>query len=107
MTQRQNDFLQPLLETMQRNSDRQDKRLDELTQKIDANTVTTDQVLQQARYTNGRVTQNEADIKALQSQVGRKLSLQPNVMYLIALGAVLLLIIIASLLHVNLGGIIK
>lgn len=96
----QNDFLQPLLDLM-------NKRMDTMENKIDANTKTTDEILAQARYTNGRVTKSEADIKALQTQEGHKLSLPPNVMYLIALGAVLLLVIIASLLHVDLGGIVK
>lgn len=94
------DFLQPLLDLM-------NKRMDTIESKVDGNTATTEKVLEQARYTNGRVTKAEGDIKALQSQAGRKLNLQPSLMYLIALGAVMLLVIIASLLGINLGGLLK
>ena len=94
------DFLQPLLDLMNR-------RMDTMEKKIDANSETTEKVLEQARYTNGRVTKAEGAIKALQSQAGRKLNLTPNVMYLIALGAIILLVIIASLLGIDLGGLLK
>lgn len=97
----QNDFLQPLLDMMA-------KRLDTLEQKIDANTVTTNQTLEQAKYTNGRVTRAEKAIAKLEQGRGKKLSLDfsPNVIYLVALGAVILLAIIATVLHVQLGGIL-
>lgn len=94
------DFLQPLLDLM-------NKRMDTMENKIDANSATTEKVLEQARYTNGRVTKAEANITALQKQAGRKLNLQPNLLYLIATGGIILLAIIAQLLHISLGGLIK
>ena len=86
------NFLQPLLDMMNR-------RMDTLEQKIDANTTTTNQVLDQAKYTNGRVTK-------LEQARGKRLNITPNVVYLMALGAVILLAIIATVLHVQLGGIL-
>lgn len=103
----QPDFLQPLLELMQRNAESQTKRLDSFESKMDANTVTTQQVLDEIRATNGRVTVNEAAIKRLETSKGKKLEIPPNVIYLIALGAVILLAVVATLLHVNLGGLLK
>jgi Flp pilus assembly protein TadB len=94
------DFLKPLLDLMNR-------RMDTIETKVDANTNITAEVLEQARHTNGRVTKSEDDIKALQTQAGHKFNLQPSLLYLIALGAVILLVVIASLLHINLGGILK
>lgn len=108
MAQRQTDFLQQLLETMQRNSDRQDIRMDELNKKIDANTVTTNQVLSQARQTNNQVSRHDQEIKDLQKKTGSKFAnINPSVIYLIALGSVILLMVVASLLHVDLKGLFK
>ena len=108
MTTRQNDFLQQLIETMQRYQDRQDKRLDELNEKIDGNTQTTNQILVQAQRTNGRVNRHDTEIKELQKKSGSKLAnINPNVIYLIALGAIILLMIIASILQVDLKGLFK
>lgn len=108
MTQRQNDFLQQLLETMQRNSDRQEQRLDELTTKIDGNTATTNQILTQAQATNGQVLRHDQEIKDLQKKAGSKLSsVSPNVIYLVALGSVILLMVIATMLHVDIKGLFK
>lgn len=96
----QEDFLKPLLDLMNRRMDGVEKNLQE-------NTKITNQILDQARYTNGRVSKAESDITALQKQAGRKFNFQPNLMYMIALGSVLLLVIIASLLNINIGGILK
>lgn len=95
---KQTDFLQPLLEMM-------NKRMDTLEQKIDSNTQTTNQVLQQAKYTNGRVTKAEKAIVRLEKMGGKRvnLNLPPNIIYLLAIGFVILLIIIAKLLHADLG----
>lgn len=97
--QQHDDFLQPLLDMM-------DRRMDTLEHKIDANTVTTNKTLEQARYTNGRVTKAEANIIELQKQSGRKLNFNPNIIYLLAIAFVLLLAIVASILHIQIGGIL-
>lgn len=102
----QPDFLQPLLDLMQRNAADQTKRMDSLETKLDSNTTTTQKILDEAKYTNGRVTDNEAAIKRLESASGKKLNLPANVIYLIALGAVILLAVIATLLHINLGNLL-
>lgn len=108
MTKRQTDFLELLLEMMQKTSERQDKRLDELNEKIDKNTETTNKVLIQAKATNGQVLRHDAEIKELQKKQGTKLaSISPGVIYLIALGAVILLTVVGSLLGVDLKGIFK
>lgn len=107
MTKDKNDFLQPLLDLMQRNADDQSKRMNSFEAKLDKNTSTTQKILDEAKYTNGRVTTTESAIKRLETAKGKKLDLAPNVIYLIAVGAVILLIIVAALLHVNLGGLLN
>lgn len=93
---------------MQRNSDRQEQRLDELTTKIDGNTATTNQILTQAQATNGQVLRHDQEIKDLQKKSGSRLSsISPNVIYLVALGSVILLMVIATMLHVDITGIFK
>jgi hypothetical protein len=102
-----NDFLKPLLDMMNR-------RMDDLATKLDSNTALTQQALDEIRATNSKVDQHDHSINALQRaiqrkerSIGRKLDLNPSIVYLIALGAVILLLTIASLLHVNLGGLFK
>lgn len=104
---RQDEFLKPLLDLMQRNAERQDKQLDELTRKIDANTAISQQALEESKATNGRINAVEGRLRKVETKKGKKLELNPNVIYLIALGAVILLIIVASLLKVDLGGLVK
>ena len=96
---KQNDYLQPLLDLM-------NKRMDSLEQKIDSNTATTNKILDQAKYTNGRVTQAEKDIKTLQLVKGKKFTIPTPILYLIALGAVITLVIVAKLVGADLGGIL-
>lgn len=103
----QPDFLEPLLKLMQQNAEAQTGRMDKFEAKMDANTATTQKVLDEIRDTNGRVSETERAIKRLQTAKGKKLALPPNVIYLIALGAVILLAVIATLLHVNIGGLLK
>lgn len=102
----QPDFLQPLLDLMQRNADAQSKRMDGFEAKLDANSVTTQKTLDEAQATNGRVTLVESAVKRLESAKGKKLDLPANVIYLIALGAVILLAVVATLLHINLGNLL-
>jgi septal ring factor EnvC (AmiA/AmiB activator) len=103
MANQKQDYLQPLLDLMQRNADQQSKRMDGLEKKIDANTTTTNQVLDQAKYTNGRVTKAEKRIRNLESRGFKKLNINPNTLYMIALGCVIALYIIAKSLHIELG----
>ena len=98
---KQNDFLKPLLDVM-------NDRMDRIEDKVDANTTLTQQTLTQAKYTNGRVTKLERQVAAEKAKkTAKKLNLPtPPVLYLIALGAVILLIIVATLLKVPLGGLL-
>jgi hypothetical protein len=90
----QENFLKPLLDLM-------NKRMDTLENKIDSNTITTDKTLTQAQYTNGRVTKLEKKVAdSMNVKVAKKFNLPPNVIYLLALGAVLLLVIIAVILKI-------
>lgn len=96
-----NDFLQPLLDMMNR-------RMDDFDKKIDANTATTNKVLEQVSGITNEVDGHDKAIKRLESVKGKKpLTLNPNVIYLIALGFVMLLAIIAGILHINVGGLLK
>lgn len=102
-----NDFLKPLLDMMNR-------RMDGLEKKIDNNTDLTQKSLDEISATNSTVAQHDSAIKTLQHALqrterksGKRIDLNPNVVYLIALGAVILLVIIASILHINLGGLFK
>lgn len=104
-TMAQNDFLQTLLDMM-------DKRMDGLSSQITANTQLTQKALDEVHLTNGTVQDHTVDIQAIKDSIakvetksGSKLDLPPNLIYLIAFGAVILLLIIATLLHVNIGGI--
>lgn len=98
----ENDFLQQLIKMM-------DERLARVENKIDANTSLTQKALDTARHVDGRVDRAEKDIVALQKQAGKRppIQLSPNVIYLIALGAVILLAVVAALLKVDLGGLLK
>jgi hypothetical protein len=96
-----NEFLKPLLDMM-------NKRMDGLESKIDTNTSTTNQVLAQAQETNGRMLSAEDAIKRLEIVKGsRPFTFSPNLIYMIAAGFVLLLAIIAVMLHINIGSLLK
>lgn len=114
---KQPDFLQTILDMMGKRMDdlgnkidtnnvAMNKRVDAIEDKIDTNTSVTQGILTEAKYTNGRVSRNEKSIVRLESKKGKKLELPPNVIYLIALGAVILLAVIATLLHINLGNLL-
>jgi hypothetical protein len=96
----QENFLKPLLDMM-------NKRMDEISSKLDDNTAISQQALDEARSAHGKIETAEAAIRRLERTKGRKLDLPPNVIYLIALGAVILLLVIATLLHINIGGITR
>lgn len=94
------NFLKPLLEMM-------DKRMDSLDKKIEENTALTNQTLTQAKYTNGRVTRLEKKVADQQAaKIAKKFSLSPNVIYLIAVGAVVVLIIVATLIGAPVKGLL-
>lgn len=99
MASKNTDFLQPLLDMM-------NKRMDTLEQKVDDNTDISQQALDQAKATNGRLSRAEKAITALQKRGFKKLNISPNVIYLLALAGVLFLAIIAEVLHVNITRII-
>lgn len=103
LTMPKNDFLKPLLNMMT-------DRMDRLEEKIDANTSLTQTVKDEIESTNHIVSKHGDSIKTLQHalagaqrKTGRKLDFNPSFIYLLALGAVLLLLVIASLLKVNLS----
>lgn len=76
----------------------------DLKKEVRANTDLTNKVYEQAKRTNGRVTKAEDDIKKLQRR--SRFGINPNLLYLIALGLVLLLVIVATLLKINVGGLL-
>lgn len=100
------DYLAQLLTNLQSQLERLEGKQDQLQNKLDRNTVTTNQILDQAKYTNGRVTQAEKDIKRLEVVRGKRVAIEPRTMYLLALAFVLILLTVASLLHVNIGGLL-
>lgn len=99
LTMEQENFLKPLLDMM-------NKRMDGLSTKLDANTAISQQALDEARAARGKIETAESAIRRLERKRGSKINLPPNVIYLLALGTVLLLAIIAVLLHVNVGEIL-
>lgn len=101
------NFLQQVLDLM-------NKRMDGLEKKIDDNTVVSQQALDEIKTTNGKVADQEKLLQTFKTalgkverRAGKKIDLSPNVLYLIALGSIILLLIIASILHVDLGGLLK
>ncbi|HET8709266.1 MAG TPA: hypothetical protein VFL85_03210 [Candidatus Saccharimonadales bacterium] len=107
MSKANTSYLEQLIELMQRNAERQDKRMDALEAKIDANSKITGQVLEQAKYTNGRVTKAEKNLVALENKVGDRVPLlNSKILYLVALGFVILLLILAQTLHVGVDGVL-
>lgn len=96
----QDSFLQQLLDMM-------NNRMSKIEDKLDANTAVTQQILTQAKYTNGRVTKLEKQQADAQNiKAAKKFNLSPNVIYLLALGAVILLAIVAVLLKIPIGGLL-
>ena len=102
-----NDFLQPLLDLMQRNAQDQSKRMDEFDSKLTANTKLTQKALDELQTNHATLQEHTRAIKALERKKGKKLDISPNVLYLVALASVILLLIIATILHVDLGRIFK
>lgn len=101
------NFLQQVLDLM-------NKRMDGLEKKVDDNTSLTQQALTEVQATNGKVADQEKLLQTFKTALGKverksgkKIDLSPNVLYLIALGSIILLLIIASILHVDLGGLLK
>lgn len=100
----QPDFLQPLLELMQDNYKSLSTKVDGLSSKVDKNTDLTKKVHAEARATNGKVARQEKRIAELENK--KHFEPDPKLLYAIAIGSVILLLIIAKLLHVEVGGII-
>lgn len=117
-TMTKNDFLQQVLDMMDKRMDSlehkiddnnvaMNKRVDTIEGKIDTNTQVTQDVRDTAKRTNGRVSLVEKAVKKLEGRSGKKFNLEPNVIYFIALGTVILLTIIASMLKVDLRGLLR
>lgn len=70
-----------------------------LDKKQDEQNKTLTKILIQAEKTNGRVT-------SLEKGQGKKFSLPPNVIYLIAVGGVVALVIVATSMGINVKGIL-
>lgn len=90
------DFLEPLLDLM-------NKRMDSLEAKVDANTQVTTETLAQAKHTNSRVTKLEKRMAKVELTRGRKLNIDPKLLYTLATALVLLLAIVAAKAGVNTG----
>lgn len=93
------DFLQTIFDMMNR-------RMDDLDSAIKTNTSISQKALDEVQAISPMVKQHEKAIKALERKHGKKIDLPPNVIYLIALGAVILLAVVATLLHINLGSLL-
>lgn len=78
----------------------------DLNRKQDEQSKELGKVLIQTQKTNGRVNRHDEQIKALESSKGKKLNVPTNVLYLLAFGGVVALLIVARLLGVDLGGVI-
>ena len=100
LTMAENDFLDKLLDEIT-------KRLDRVEGKVDKNTALTQEALNAAKAAASEHDNIKKRVGKLEAEKGKKLDLPPNVIYLIALGGVILLIIVASILGVNLGGLVK
>lgn len=100
------DDLGTLLNTILDNQRETRDDIREINRKQDLQTQEIGKVLTQAEKTNGRVNGHDKQIAALETIRGRKISLPNNVLYLLAIGGVIALAIVASLLKVDLGGIL-
>lgn len=76
----------------------------ELKREVQANTKTTNEVLTQAKYTNGRVTKLEKRMAKVEGQKWRKLNLDPKILYPIAVSLMILLAIFATKMGINVKG---
>jgi DNA repair ATPase RecN len=102
---KQPDFLKPLLDLMNHNAEELSKRMDTQDKKLDTITSVANQALTQAKYTNGRVTKQEKRLADIKNQkIARKFNVDPKTVYIFALCALVVLVIVATLLHINLAG---
>lgn len=100
------DYLQTLLDRMNKQSDDLSGEISKLRDEVSENTKTTNQILDQAKYTNGKVMDLQKRTKALEKTRGRRLNIDPKTVYILAIALMLLLAIIASKLNINLQGIL-
>lgn len=98
---RQPDYLTQLLENMQQQMNRLERKQDDQTQILS-------DVQVQTNKTNGRVTHLEKQVGKLETKKGMSFKTPPaTVMYLLALACVIVLVIIATLLKIPLGGLLS
>ena len=112
---KQNEFLQPLLDLMQQNHDELKHEVSTIKSSQDEmRNIQSGQAIQLARIedqtnkTNGRVTHLEKQLAKVETSKGKKIKLPSDgVLKLLALSFVILLVIVASVLRVPLGGLLK
>ncbi len=105
VTLAKNEFLQPLLDLMNKNADNLSKRMDTQDTLLAGIKTTADAALAQAKYTNGRVTKLENQrAQDKNKKVAKKFGLSPQLLYIMAIIVLVTLFIIAKLVHAPLPG---
>lgn len=102
MAKTNKDYLELILEMMQDNFKRLEK-------KVDDNTAETKLVHERAKRTNGRVNKNDERIAILETKIGKKFNwslVDTRILTLWAVAVIIFLAIIARVLGVDFGGIL-
>jgi len=91
--------------------DELDRRLVSFEEKLDDNTNKTEQVLQQALKTNGRVNRHDKELASITNQLAKITAkrlqipqIDPRTLYFLAVAAVIFLLIIAGIMGVDVKG---
>lgn len=93
------DYLAQLLANMQ-------KQLDRIENKTNEQSVSIGTIENQTQTMSKDIEQNTSDIKKLETVKGKKLNIEPRTLYLFALASLIALIIVATMLGVNIKGIV-
>jgi t-SNARE complex subunit (syntaxin) len=94
------DYLPELLTNMQSQLNRIEEKTDSLSGDVSDVKLHT-----QSMYKD--IKQAQKDIKALEKTRGMKVHLEPRTLYLISISSVIVLVIVASVLGINVNGLIK